>query len=512
MKRTVLCCIAIIAVLVSCKNNTHINSFLTASNLKSSFISLNADSAYVLKTPKGAVLRIAKNTFDVSAGTKVKLEIKEAYSIQDILLAGLSTTSNGKLLKSGGMIYINATANDKALNFLKPVNISIPTKAYDDSMQLFKGEIKDDSSINWIDPQPLDSSLIAKNLSMGKWLFKANCASCHKATEDFTGPALAGSRDREPSKDWVYKWMYNVNSMVMSDPYAISLKNKFGSVMTMQTERNLTKKDVAAILDWADNEARLKGWTDTNFAAKSAPCGDDTFYYPKPDTSIQSFSSNDNDSLPSDSAILNTTWQNENAEYSKKGFKLATPDNGTYQFDISEPGWYNIDCYIEAYKDITTPVKLTATLNMPEEFDMHVYLAVPQRTLLTNANYNNGKTYIFYNADSTVPLILKDEAIVFAVGSYKDKTYYGITRFTVKPEQNIIINIKESSIDDILKAIQKNELDSIKIDFFKQEMNIQKRPCYERDTAIAIQVFKQNAQVGNISDYTDDSNRIEKSY
>jgi len=86
----------------------------------------------------------------------------------------------------------------------------------------------------------------------GEALFKANCASCHKPLEDFTGPALKGARDREPSKDWAFKWVYNVNSMVSSDPYAMALKAKFGSVMTQQNEANLSKKDVKAILDWAD--------------------------------------------------------------------------------------------------------------------------------------------------------------------------------------------------------------------------------------------------------------------
>ncbi|UAY52167.1 c-type cytochrome [Ferruginibacter albus] len=86
----------------------------------------------------------------------------------------------------------------------------------------------------------------------GEALFKANCASCHRPLEDFTGPALKGARDREPSKDWVYKWVYNTNSMVNSDPYAMALKARFQSVMTQQSEANLSKKDVEAILDWAD--------------------------------------------------------------------------------------------------------------------------------------------------------------------------------------------------------------------------------------------------------------------
>ena len=83
----------------------------------------------------------------------------------------------------------------------------------------------------------------------GEALFKANCASCHKPLEDFTGPALKGARDREPSKDWAFKWVYNVNSMVSSDPYAKGLFAKFGSKMTQQT---LSKPEIKAILDWAD--------------------------------------------------------------------------------------------------------------------------------------------------------------------------------------------------------------------------------------------------------------------
>src|ERR1700744_4835590 len=84
----------------------------------------------------------------------------------------------------------------------------------------------------------------------GEALFKANCANCHKPLEDFTGPALQGARKREPSADWAYKWVDNVNTMVTTDPYAIALHSKFGSIMTQQ---NLKKEEIKAILDWADN-------------------------------------------------------------------------------------------------------------------------------------------------------------------------------------------------------------------------------------------------------------------
>ncbi len=83
----------------------------------------------------------------------------------------------------------------------------------------------------------------------GEALFKANCSACHKPLEDYTGPALKGAREREPNPDWAYKWVNSTTSMVETDPYAKTLKAKYGMVMT---QFNLKKEEIKAILDWAD--------------------------------------------------------------------------------------------------------------------------------------------------------------------------------------------------------------------------------------------------------------------
>ena len=49
----------------------------------------------------------------------------------------------------------------------------------------------------------LVSSQNSVHAADGEALFKANCASCHKALETYVGPPLKGAREREPSKDWV---------------------------------------------------------------------------------------------------------------------------------------------------------------------------------------------------------------------------------------------------------------------------------------------------------------------
>jgi mono/diheme cytochrome c family protein len=92
----------------------------------------------------------------------------------------------------------------------------------------------------------------------GETLFKANCASCHKPLEAYVGPPLKGAREREPSKDWVYKWVANTTTMVNTDPYAMQLKKEHGNVV-MTAFPDLKKADIDAILTWADTYQKPGG-------------------------------------------------------------------------------------------------------------------------------------------------------------------------------------------------------------------------------------------------------------
>jgi cytochrome c2 len=89
----------------------------------------------------------------------------------------------------------------------------------------------------------------------GEALFKANCASCHKPDKDFTGPALKGARDRQPSKTWVYAWIHNSSSVIESgDKYAKDLYAKWNKTQ-MTAFPALKNDEIDAILkyveDWA---------------------------------------------------------------------------------------------------------------------------------------------------------------------------------------------------------------------------------------------------------------------
>ncbi len=116
----------------------------------------------------------------------------------------------------------------------------------------------------------------------GEALFKANCAACHKPDVQYVGPALKGARDREPSKDWVYKWVHNTTSMVNTDPYAMNLKKQMGGVV-MTEFPDLPKADIDAILEYANNYqkpgASPTGAPGSVSSVNATPSSDNTVLY-----------------------------------------------------------------------------------------------------------------------------------------------------------------------------------------------------------------------------------------
>lgn len=496
MKR--LYCLPAIVALLFCACSQPGTGILNPSNLSSSFITIDPLQENTLKTPKGAIIKIAANSFEVPAGTKVSIEIKEAYSMQDILRAGLVTESNGQPLQSGGMIFIGATAGKTELELLKPVKVSIPTPAYDSNMQLFKGEVRPDSSVNWIDPQPLDSGLTMTQLLQGEAMFKANCAACHKPKGDFTGPALAGCRSRGDGPDWAYRFTNNTNKMIEKDPYARYLLKRYGSRMT---QFNLPYRDLKAIFDYCDNEYSLN-YTYEPLSPETAPvvndsfsaadfvnpCGTDTVYLPKssnsnsitllPDTILAPAT---NDFIVPDSIEPRPAeaYTNEGLRY---GFSDLNPTVGMYDFTIQTLGWYNIDYNVKGYAG-TQYVSVKAALEMPEDVNMNVYLFYPAKKMLSVGHQKEKNIYDFDKVNGKIPLYINSKVVLLAFGSKADRMYFGVKDFVVKKEQVLKIFVKETSEKSFMQFLEQNDIEGIDITIEKKEIfKVYNKSCITNST------------------------------
>ncbi len=85
----------------------------------------------------------------------------------------------------------------------------------------------------------------------GEALFKSNCANCHKPDKDFTGPALKGVREKQPSKDWVYEWVRSSPVVRETDPYGKALYEKWNKVQ-MTAFPSLKNADIDAIFKYIE--------------------------------------------------------------------------------------------------------------------------------------------------------------------------------------------------------------------------------------------------------------------
>jgi hypothetical protein len=173
MKKIILGLIALTALISSCSNDKENSNDLftkvyTKDNLPIQTFKINADRDTLLKTKAGTTIRLFKNTFVNTKGENVvgsvEIEFKEALTTIDMVLANLTTTTDGKMLQTGGMMYINATSNGQQLAIAenKAIGIVMPTDKVVEGMQLFEGT-EDSLGINWENPKQIINDLFAND-------------------------------------------------------------------------------------------------------------------------------------------------------------------------------------------------------------------------------------------------------------------------------------------------------------------------------------------------------------
>lgn len=129
--------------------------FYKANEAKAETFSISADVDTVIKGAKGTEILVRKNCFVDKNGNAVTepvvIELKEFYSMEDFIFNSMHSTSKGKLLETGGMFHITASAdgNEVFLREGQSLSIKIPTEEVKEGMQYFKG-IETDYGLDWV--------------------------------------------------------------------------------------------------------------------------------------------------------------------------------------------------------------------------------------------------------------------------------------------------------------------------------------------------------------------------
>jgi hypothetical protein len=118
---------------------------------------------------KGTIVKIPKNAFVTMNGQpvngEVTIEMKEIFSKSEMILSCIPTISDGKLLESGGEIYINATTaagEPLKIDSIRNPTVQVPNNNNPQAgMTLFSGDQNGDK-FNW-KPVPVDSVIYTFN-------------------------------------------------------------------------------------------------------------------------------------------------------------------------------------------------------------------------------------------------------------------------------------------------------------------------------------------------------------
>ncbi len=124
---------------------------------KSSVFLIDPTTSQTITGPEGTVIIFRENSFVDKNGNRITADVKinllECYDIAAMIGSKLSTTSNGKLLETAGMVDIQASSNGQEVFLAEDVryDIQFPKKEEKEGFKLFYGQRNAQGQINWIE-------------------------------------------------------------------------------------------------------------------------------------------------------------------------------------------------------------------------------------------------------------------------------------------------------------------------------------------------------------------------
>ncbi|MEL6864134.1 MAG: OmpA family protein [Bacteroidota bacterium] len=109
----------------------------------------------ILACASGTLIHIPVDAFELSIAQKrkralIRFQVKEVYKKSAMVLENLTTTSNGRILESDGMVYINAILEGDTLRLQKDLAIMMPTTQEEEGRRVFEGRRDPHTEVmNW---------------------------------------------------------------------------------------------------------------------------------------------------------------------------------------------------------------------------------------------------------------------------------------------------------------------------------------------------------------------------
>lgn len=489
-------------IIVSCNTGKEKDTPFSQNNLPVTKFTINTERDTVLQTGNGALLKIPAGALENKNAKSVTLEIKEAYSLEQIIKAGLFTQSNGQPLSSGGMIYINAVAGQD-VTFKQKIQVAIPADFIQDSMQLYKGKELEDGSINWEQPVPLPENKQQQAINIGQVLFESQCANCHEIGVNRTGPNLAHFMKRFPFADgeegydkyYLHRSQldisnyYSENSHSMSDSIARFFHPDAAAIYKCNLRQYSPSgegpifdikgdgyDEYLSIFQYIQNESdRLDLPYPSHAYLKD--CADSCkIYLEKREylKELKNLTQQERDQFIEDNGEMTTitsdlqTNNSQQPSLSQQDFdKKVSPQNFSatyYQFSVETFGWYNIDILLQDLNNGVAESELFVRIVGEYRERINIFLIIPSAKVYGEGGPVAGDDrYAFFYKTGKIPLPQNVQAYILAVSEQNEKIAFALKEFTTSTSQEF---------DLALETTTKEKFNAVLSTFGKDKFNV----------------------------------------
>lgn len=444
----------LLSILSACQSEEEAQKILLFSpeNLPKTTFQFSSNRDTFLIGKKGSAIHLPAYAFidennELYEG-KVTIELLEAFTLEDMILGNLTTTSDdGRLLESSGMFRLSIKGNGKTLkvNPNAKVMMTIPAINLQEDSQIFYGKIDDQKGLIWELASSTEIDTTNKRLLLGHNLFLKECASCHNINlaQDMTGPALAWVEKRWETKEDLIAFTRNSEGFAMSGNLrARAMIDWAPSAMTAFDD--LSDKEINAIYYYIREKARALKIDSTGQELVS-----NAYYQAYFDRQDSIKAALDSIKAVQDS-IQNVRYQIARNNGSNLLFQISNTLNKPFN-------WVNIDRYalIDGPMQKDLKVKLNA-----KKINYHlkeVKIIFPDRNSMILAYPNFKEDYHSfterYQLKST-PFPIGAKAYLMATVMADDEIYFALKPITIGDNTLEELDLKLISKEDLLQKVK----------------------------------------------------------
>lgn len=450
---------------------------------KSSFYNINNNIINVINGTKGTLICIPKNCFVLLNGKmyfgEVKIELKEINKKSDFVLSDLQTVSDGKLLESGGMIFLEAyTKSGEKLKLKRNESIyieSFPSNEIKPFMKIFNGKYNN-NKINWEYCDEVEKELISVPLKYldftyayaAQWYYNSD-SIWRKLREDIRNDkfrSISLSNTFIATREFNERFRY-ITSLTSSF-YMKSKNKKYNPANAYDTILNIYLNNLDKDLWFVDSLVVIKTMSDikmdniTKSDHNSFRFEIEHFKKFAREKRTKVMTINDygiNLSLSNALELLVSKGvKYEEAKEIVKKYNMQqavinkmkekyNKEYLTYTFESKQLGWINIDRYInipiEKQKELI--VKVNHEMN---KIDMKCFVVFDKINSVISEKFSK-------NYDCKINgLPLNEKVKIFVYGYKNGKVYFGYRNLRVGDSNIEIIRTEIITIEELKKKVQ----------------------------------------------------------